>query len=168
MKCKGMQFGAKEPKIIRTNYVVTKIIDGDGFFVKSKFNKNELEVRLLGIDAPEIKDCRKLRQDERETHLPAQFLIELGFQSKQYLQSLLPPHTEVTLVSEHNNEFDLFNRLLAYTYIDNDICINELLIKEGYVKPYDKFYCEKINKYRQLNFFAKTEKVGLYQRIESF
>jgi hypothetical protein len=28
MKCKGMQFGAKEPKIIRTNYVVTKVIDG--------------------------------------------------------------------------------------------------------------------------------------------
>jgi micrococcal nuclease len=54
--------------------------------------------------------------------------------------------------------------LLAYTYIDNDICINELLIKEGYVKPYDKFYCENINKYRQLNFFAKTEKVGLYQK----
>ena len=34
-----------------------------------KCNNQEFEIRFLGIDAPELKPCRKLTQDERETHL---------------------------------------------------------------------------------------------------
>jgi len=52
------------------------------------YNKNETEVRLLGIDAPAVKKCRKLLQDEREAHLPGQLLMELGNISRQYLASV--------------------------------------------------------------------------------
>ena len=70
----------------RTHYEIVKVIDGDGIIVKNIFTKKEEEVRLLGIDAPEIKKCKKLMQDERETHIAGQFLIELGYKSFAFLR----------------------------------------------------------------------------------
>lgn len=162
-----IKLNAKEPKIIRIGFITSKIVDGDGIYAIEENTKKEVEIRLLGLDAPEIKDCRKLRQDERETHLPAQLLIDLGLKSKYFLQNILPPQSKLTIISEKENEYDLFGRLLSYVYI-NSICINEELIKCGYAKSYDKFYCTELNNYRQLNFQAKQEKKGLYQFVERF
>jgi micrococcal nuclease len=99
---------AKEPINVFTHYKVSKVVDGDGLFCYNIFNKKEIEIRLLGIDAPEIKDCRKLRQDERELHLPGQLLIELGYQSKNYLHQLLPKETELHFSYRNKNDIDLF------------------------------------------------------------
>ncbi len=159
---------AKLTKRVYSNYKVTKIVDGDGVVVQDIFSKKEVEIRLLGIDAPEIKDCRKLRQDEREVHLPGQLLIQLGWESKRFLDSILPIHTKVSFVTELNNEIDLFGRILAYVYTSSNDCINEILVSEGFVKPYDKFYCTELNKYRQMNFHAKTQKKGLYSVVNVF
>jgi micrococcal nuclease len=112
------------------------------------FNKKETEIRLLGIDAPEIKDCRKLRQDESELHLPGQLLIELGYLSKNYLHQLLPKETAITFITEVDNEVDLFGRMLAYIFTNQETCINEILIKEGYAKPYNKYYSTQRDKYQ--------------------
>ena len=59
-----MHQNAKEQKITRTGYEVVKIVDGDGLIVRNIFTKKEEEIRLYGIDAPEIKKCSKLTQDE--------------------------------------------------------------------------------------------------------
>ena len=71
-----MYFEAKEPINVFTHYKVSKVVDGDGIYCYNIFNKKEIEIRLLGIDAPEIKRCRKLKQDERELHLPGQLFIK--------------------------------------------------------------------------------------------
>jgi micrococcal nuclease len=94
-----MQFSAYAPSIIKTHQTVTRIVDGDGLFVVDMFGKNETEIRLLGIDAPELKRCRKLLQDERETHLLGQFLIQLGIASKQHLKSIVNAGDAVSLIS---------------------------------------------------------------------
>ncbi|MBK9959184.1 MAG: hypothetical protein IPP11_11490 [Chitinophagaceae bacterium] len=65
-----MQYKAYGQAIIKTHLKITKVVDGDGIFVMNIFNKQEEEIRFLGIDAPEIKRSKKLQQDERETHLP--------------------------------------------------------------------------------------------------
>jgi micrococcal nuclease len=127
-----------------------------------------VKIRLLGIDAPEIKDCRKLRQDERELHLPDQLLIELGYQSKNYLHQLLPKETAITFITEVDNEVDLFGRTLAYVFTNEETCINEKLINNGYAKPYNKFYSTQLSKYQQLNHVARIEKNGLYSKVSSF
>ena len=94
---------AKELINMFSHYKVSKVVDGDGLYCYNIFNKKEIEIRLLGIDAPEIKRCRKLIQDERELHLPGQLLIELGYQSKNYLHQLLPIETDITYVTEYKN-----------------------------------------------------------------
>ena len=109
-----MYIEAKEPINVFTHYKVSKVVDGDGLFCYNIFNKKEIEIRLLGIDAPEIKRCRKLKQDERELHLPGQLLIELGYQSKNYLHQLLPMDTDISFISEANNEIDLFGIVIKY------------------------------------------------------
>jgi endonuclease YncB( thermonuclease family) len=50
-----MYIDAKEPiKYLHT--IKSKVVDGDGLYCYNIFNKKETEIRLLGIDAPEIKD----------------------------------------------------------------------------------------------------------------
>ena len=132
------------------------------------FNKKETEIRLLGIDAPEIKVSKKLKQDERELHLPGQLLIELGNISWKFLFDLVPKETDITFITEIDNEIDLFGRTLAYVFTNEKICINEILIKEGYAKPYNKYYSTQLNSYQQLNFLAKTQKKGLYEKVNTF
>lgn len=163
-----MYFDAKEPINVYTHYKVSKVVDGDGLFCYNIFSKKEIEIRLLGIDAPEIKCCRKLKQDERELHLPGQLLIELGYQSKNYLHQLVPKETAITFITEVNNEIDLFGRTLAYVFTNKETCINEILVKEGYAKPYTKHYSTQLSSYQQLNFIAKAQKKGLYEKVNTF
>lgn len=68
---------------------MTRIVDGDGFFLADLVTGKELEIRLLGIDAPEISQCKKLFQDERETHLPGDLLKRLGLLSKIKISRLV-------------------------------------------------------------------------------
>ncbi|HQV79231.1 MAG TPA: thermonuclease family protein [Chitinophagales bacterium] len=159
---------AKEPINVFTHYKVSRVVDGDGLFCYNIFNKKEIEIRLLGIDAPEIKRCRKLKQDERELHLPGQLLIELGYQSKNYLHQLLPMDTDISFISEANNEIDLFGRILAYVFISDGTCINQKLISDGFAKPYSKYYSTQLNKYQQLNLAARAERKGLYSIVNIF
>jgi micrococcal nuclease len=163
-----MYIEAKEPLNFFTHYKVSKVVDGDGLYCYNIFNKKEIEIRLLGIDAPEIKRCRKLIQDERVLHLLGQLLIELGYRSKKYLHQLLPIETDITFITEIKNEIDLFGRTLAYVFISNGTCINEKLIIEGYAKPYIKYYSTQLEKYQQLNFAAKLNNRGLYAHTSIF
>ena len=64
-----MQYTANAPQIIETHLRITKVLDGDSLMVASIFNKNEKEIRLYGIDAPENKRNRKLREEEKKTQL---------------------------------------------------------------------------------------------------
>ena len=163
-----MYFEAKKPIRIYTHHRIKFVVDGDGVIVYNIFNKRETEIRLLGIDAPEIKDCKKLRQDERELHVPGQLLIELGHLSKNYLHNLLPKETGITFITEIDNEIDPIGRTLAYLINNEGICINEKLITDGYAKPYTKYYCSKLESYQKLNFTAMHQKQGLYSVLHNF
>lgn len=163
-----MYFSANKPINIHAHYKIKYVVDGDGVIVYNIFNKREIEIRLLGIDAPEIKDCKKLRQDERELHVPGQLLIELGHLSKTYLHDLLPRDTNVTFITEIDNEIDPIGRTLAYVITSDGTCINEKLIIEGYAKPYTKYYCCKLENYQLLNFAAMHQKKGLYAVLHNF
>ena len=113
-------------------YKVLKVIDGDGF-IGTHFISNEVvEFRLYGIDAPEIKFCKKLKQDEKELHLPGSFLVELGRISTAYFRNTVPVDSLVHIKQESQNKEDKYGRKLCYAYMQDGSCINELLIAEGY------------------------------------
>ncbi len=163
-----MQISAYKHTLIKTHLHVTKIVDGDGFFVVDMFGRNETEIRFVDIDAPEIKRSRKLKQDERATHLPGQLLLELGQVSKQYLSSIAPVGTSITLVMTKQHNYDFYGRTLAYVLLPDGSCLNEIMITEGYAKPYKKYYCEALTEYQKLNTFARKERRGLYQKVSIF
>ena len=96
-----MQTSANKQTRIRTHYEVVKVLDGDGLIVKNIFTNDEEEVRLLGIDAPEIKLCRKLKQDEREVNISGTYLIELGYKSMKFLLKKAKPQKKHPLLKKY-------------------------------------------------------------------
>ena len=148
--------------------ILKKVVDGDGLILKNVLNNSEEEIRFLGIDAPESKRCKKLIQDERETHLPAQLLLMLGRLSLNFLIELIPPGTKLTIELEQKDHVDPYGRTLAYVFLPDGRCINEIMITEGYAKPYSRFYCRELTNYQVLNMKAKNEKRGLYGQVENF
>jgi micrococcal nuclease len=163
-----MQQSAKEQTIIRTGFEVVKIVDGDGLIVRNIISKKEEEIRLYGIDAPEIKRGDKLKQDERELHLPGTFLLTLGYKSFDFLRNKIKPGRKVTIVQEITNPSDKYGRTLAYVLLPNGKSINEMLLENGYAKPYDKIYCEKLPIYQAISLRAKSRKRGLFKEVRAF
>ncbi len=151
-----VQFKAYGQAIIKTHLKIIKVVDGDGIFVINIFNKLEEEIRFLGIDAPEIRRSKKLQQDERETHLPGQLLLSLGHKSKTFLNTIAPVGTSVTIQMEKSNSIDSYGRTLAYVFLTDGTCLNEIMISEGFAKPFSKYYCRALAEYQQLSFSAKS------------
>jgi len=163
-----MQLNVKDPIIITTGLFLNKVVDGDGLILNSIFSKEEMEIRFLGIDAPEIKGCRKLIQDERETHVAGQLLMLLGRISFNFLIELILPGTNITIELEKENHSDVYGRTLAYGYLPDGRCINEIMVAEGYAKPFDRYYCRELTNYQILNMKAKMERKGLYALVDKF
>jgi len=78
----------------------------------------------LGIDAPEIKTCRKLFQYERETHIAGALLMMLGSLSFNFLKEIVLPGTLLNIELEKVNEEDPYRRTLAYVYLPDGRCLN--------------------------------------------
>ncbi len=152
----------------KSNMIVSRVVDGDGVILRNIINKNEEEIRFLGIDAPEIKQCRKLIQDERETHIAGQLLMLLGRRSFNFLIELIPPGTNLSVKTESKDSSDIYGRTLAYVYLLDGRCVNEIMVAEGYAKPFSRFYCRELTNYQILNMKAKREKRGLYSIVDSF
>jgi micrococcal nuclease len=157
-----MKYKAKAPYIVETNLKISKVIDGDSIIVKEIFGKKEKEIRLYGLDAPENKSNKKLRKDEKETHLAGEFLIKLGHLSTQFVLNIAPPGTNVTLITEKQNYYDFYKRQLAYIILPDGSCLNEILLAEGYAKPMNEYYCSRLSDFQVLNNAARLEKKGLY------
>jgi len=157
-----------DPFLIRNFHFLSRAVDGDGLILKNILNNSEEEIRFLGIDAPEIKQCRKLIQDERETHMAGQLLMMLGRQSFNFLIELIPPGTKLTVKTESKDSSDIYGRTLAYVYLPDGRCVNEILVSEGYAKPYSRYYCSELTNYQILNMKAKNERKGLYGIVDNF
>jgi micrococcal nuclease len=111
------------------------VYDGDTITVST----NE-EVRLIGIDAPELSE-------------PG------GDISRDFLACLVL-YKQVTLVKGDKNT-DSYNRLLRYVYV-NGICINEEMIRTGYAEA--RFIPEENREhYIALEIEAETRKLALWK-----
>lgn len=166
MQSKLMQYAAKKQIMIKTHLQVTKIVDGDGLIVKEIFTNTEFEIRLAGIDAPEIPKCKKLLADEKQLQMPGELLRELGARSKNFLSALLPIGTNITAIIDRKNQYDIFGRTLALVLTNEQQCINEILLEQGFAKPYPSNVWDE-SWYRK-NLLAKANKEGLYGLVNQF
>lgn len=148
--------------------VVSRVLDGDGISVIGIYNHKEKEIRLYGLDAPETRNGRKLREDEEKTRVAGEMLRFMGNQAKEFVMRICPPGTPVTIYTESGNETDFWGRQLAYVILPDGTCLNDLLIQDGYAKATSEYYCKELPRYQAENWDAKREKRGLYGLTEIF
>uniref|UniRef100_UPI00404A0D68 thermonuclease family protein n=1 Tax=Gelidibacter sp. TaxID=2018083 RepID=UPI00404A0D68 len=159
---------AKNTFIYKHLLKIVKYVDGDGIILEDIISKKEFEVRFLGIDAPEMNYCIKINQDEKELNMPAALLIKLGFASFDYLKKKTRLGELCTLIQENDNLNDKYGRHLGYLVLENGKVLNEIMVKNGYAKPYNKVFCEMLPKYQELYLKAKTKKKGLFKIVNNF
>ena len=163
-----MQLNAKETTITKNLLKIVKFVDGDGIILEDIVSKKEFEVRLYGIDAPEINYCNKIKKDEIELQVPAALLIKLGYLSFNFLKDQVNLGDVCTLVQEQNNLVDKYGRILGYLILNDGRVLNEIMIREGYAKPYNEVFCEMLPMYQEWNLQAKNSSKGLYSIVNKF
>ncbi len=84
------------------------------------------------------------------------------------MKELVLPGTSLTIELEKGNEVDSYGRTLAFVYLPDGRCINEIMITEGYAKPYSRYYCRELTNYQILNIKARNERKGLYGIVDNF
>ena len=163
-----MQYNAKAPYLVETHWQIDEVLDGDSIIISNLFTRLRKEIRLYGLDAPEVKYNRKMKEDEQKTRLAAQFLIQLGLEALHYVLEVAPPKTVVTIITEQDNFYDYWNRQLGYVILPGGECLNDLLLINGYAKATQQYYCGKLAEYQMMNRRAQLNGVGLYSYIEKF
>lgn len=97
---------------------VTKVVDGDSVNVLRSSGKQELKLRLYGIDAPELKQA-------------------YGKESLDALKDLLVKDKEV-FVNVLNK--DRYGRLICELHLNkHDISVNEWMVSEGFAWHYARY-----------------------------
>ena len=163
-----MQYNAKTPYIVETHWQIEEVLDGDSIIICNRFTQMKKEIRLYGLDAPEVKLNRKMKEDEEKSSLPAELLLQFGLQSLHFVLSVAPPKTAVTIITEQENYFDYWNRQLGYVILPGGECLNDLLLINGYAKATDKFYCSRLAEFQTMNREAQLNNVGIYSYINNF
>lgn len=115
---------------------VISIHDGDTITILQ--DKQQIKVRLFGIDAPELKQ-------------------PYGKKSKQFLANLIAG--EVVEVDENGK--DRYKRTIGTFYL-NDKDINAQMVENGYAWAYRNFS----KKYTPQESKAKSQKLGLWRDKE--
>ena len=163
-----MQYNAIAPHLMETHLKVSKVLDGDSLIVVSMFGKVEKEIRLQGLDCPENKLNRKLREVEKKSHLAGELLLKMGRIATDFVLQYAPPGTSVTIITEDANPIDFYGRQLAYVILPSGECLNEILVREGYAKAEGEYMCSKSAEYQVLNFTAMQSKSGLYSMVNQW
>ena len=163
-----MHYNAKSPYLVETHWQIDEVLDGDSIIISNLFTRLQKEIRLYGLDAPEVKYNRKMKEDEQKTRLAAQFLIQLGLEALHYVLEVAPPKTTVTIITEWENPYDFWNRQLAYVILPGGECLNELLLINGFAKVTDKYFCSKLADYQLLNRQAQLNELGIYSQVKRF
>ena len=163
-----MQYDAKAPFIVETHWQIEEVLDGDSIIICNRFTQLKKEIRLYGLDAPEVKINRKMMEDEEKSSLPAELLLQFGLQSLQFVLSVAPPKTSVTIITELENYYDYWNRQLGYVILPGGECLNDLLLINGYAKDTNNYFCSKLAHYQILNRDAQLNEIGIYSQVKRF
>jgi micrococcal nuclease len=159
-------YNANAPKLTKRLLKIAKFVDGDGIILEEILSKKQFEVRFLGIDAPELNYCDKIKKDEKELQMPAALLIRLGYLSLNFLKNQVNLEDTCELIQEQNNLLDKYGRSLGYLVLNDRRVLNEIMITEGYAKPYNDVFCEMLPLYQKLHMEARINKRGLFSIVD--
>lgn len=163
-----MQYNAKAPYLVETHWKIEEVLDGDSIIIRHRCTQKTKEIRLYGLDAPEIKYSRKMKEDELKSQLPAQILIQFGLQALHYVLSVAPLGTTVTIITEKDYYLDYWHRQLGYVILPDGNCLNDLLLTNGYARATHEYYCSRLAELQLLNREAQLQKKGIYSLVNRF
>ena len=129
-------------------YRVVQVIDGDT--IKVDFEGKIENVRLIGIDTPEIAGPYNPQNDY------------FGPEAAQYTKKLLENQSVYLIPDPMQSNRDKYNRLLRYIFLEDGTFFNAKLIKEGYA--YNYMY-EPFQFSKQFDYWekqAKEKHLGLW------
>ena len=149
------------PRVVRedieqTGCELLKVVDGDTLTVL--YEGEKVNVRLIGVDAPE-----SVHPEESQNS-------ELGELASAYLTELLKDTAYVYLEFDQE-KYDSYERLLAYVYLAEDVAFQESLnfrlVQDGYAinKEY-KPNVRYANELERICCLAKEQKCGLWRQEE--
>jgi len=93
---------------------VGRVIDGDTFVIG--IGTDSFSVRILGIDAFEVR--RDARLDSQAVHakISEDSALALGLEGKRFADSLLSKQNVLLVRDKKQPDFDTYNRLLRHVY----------------------------------------------------
>lgn len=136
----------------RQDAVVTHVLDGDTVRIRRSPAANEETVRLLGIDAPEM------RYDDGSG--PAHW----GSQATAHLRALIDGEP-VTVRLDATETRDKYERLLAYLYLGNGENVNLALVRDGHAYAHRSFAHSLRRQFEQAEDDARGKGRGLWATV---
>ncbi len=136
---------------------IREVRDGDTLVLD-----NGEVVRLVGVDAPEASDNRKLREDIRRSGeaLSAEEMVRLGRAAAAFSREVAQGRR--CWLSQERDRKDQYDRTLAYVHFENGAVLNELLLDQGYAKVYMNFDFRYKQRYVRLQAEAQAARRGLW------
>jgi micrococcal nuclease len=135
------------------------VIDGDTLIVKD--GSKRLHVRLIGIDAPEVRENEKAFRDSKKTGLDLKAMNELGRSSAAHLKMLVAIGSRLKL--ESASKLDRYGRTLAYVYREDGVFLNKRMLEDGYAYPLSVAPDIKFEKdFREAAINARKKRAGLW------
>ena len=130
---------------------VKQVVDGDTIVLE-----NGERVRLMGIDAPEIKHATKAGAEMgKEAAAFARKLVE----GKRVRLEFDPTHAS-------GSHKDNRKRTLAYVFLADDTFLNAELLKQGYAFTIPGYLHKYREEFRRLEQDAKESRRGLWSKIQ--
>lgn len=123
-----------EEPVLEGPYIVTYVVDGDTLDI------GEDRIRFSGVNTPETGECFYKESTDKTT--------ELTLNKQIYLERDI-------------SDTGKYGRKLRYIYLEDKTLLNELLVREGYAKVYDK-YKDDTKRYEQLK---QAESIAIDQAL---
>lgn len=138
------------------------IVDGDTIDIAWIYGTNRL--RVAGIDCPESKNSKKLRDQAKEYGIKSSTLLKIGKNSTEVATERLLNQAIVIAFPNKTIERDTFGRLLAYVEI-NGVDYGAFMLENGLAYPRPEPHPLK-KRYFRLNDQAQEEGRGVYAWID--
>ena len=134
-------------------FTVVKVIDGDTLDIDiPDANFSHTRIRLWGVDTPETKD-------------PRTSPMFFGKEASEFSTTKALNKKVTVFLEKDRNSRDKYNRLLAYVQLPDKTFLNERLLEEGCAYADTRFKHGLLNKYKQLESLARSQKKGLWANV---